>query len=238
MRCGLEGQRNFARRRALRDISPATKVRMNPTNRRRHVLQAAAALAAGIALPAFLPRHALAQSPRRLTPSQTEGPFYPNQALQDADADLLRNGSVDYKGGEPAWVGGVVSDLSGKPVSGAVVEIWQCDHEGVYRHSRSSGSSPMAFQGFGKVQVGADGQYRFRTIRPAHYPGRTPHIHVKVKLGSRELLTTQMYVAGEPSNARDALLRRLDGEERSLLEVPFRRDSDGWQAQFGIVVAA
>lgn len=230
--------RNFTAGPALPDTIHFPKVRMNPSHRRRSVMQAAAALAASIALPTFLPRNALAQSPRRLTPSQTEGPFYPNQALQDADADLLRNGTIDYKGGEPAWVSGVVSDLSGKPVSGAVVEIWQCDHEGVYRHSRSSGSAPMAFQGFGKVQVGADGQYRFRTIRPAHYPGRTPHIHVKVKLGSRELLTTQMYVAGEPANARDALLRRLDAEERSLLEAPFRRDAEGWQAQFGIVVAA
>ena len=232
------GLRNFTRVSTLPDTIHPPKVRMNPPNRRRHVMQAAAALAASMALPNFLVRNALAQTPRRLTPSQSEGPFYPNQAMQDADADLLRNGSVDYKGGEPAWVGGVVSDLSGKPVSGAVVEIWQCDHEGVYRHSRSSGNAPMAFQGFGKVQVGADGQYRFRTIRPAHYPGRTPHIHVKVKLGSRELLTTQMYVAGEPANARDALLRRLDGEERTLLEAPFKRNSDGWQAQFGIVVAS
>lgn len=232
------GLSNLTRVSTLPDTIHPPKVRMSPPNRRRHVMQAAAALAASMALPTFLARNALAQTPRRLTPSQSEGPFYPNQAMQDADADLLRNGSVDYKGGDPAWVSGMVSDLSGKPVSGAVVEIWQCDHEGVYRHSRSSGSAPMAFQGFGKVQVGADGQYRFRTIRPAHYPGRTPHIHVKVRLGSRELLTTQMYVAGEPANARDALLRRLDGEERSLLEAPFKRNGDGWQAQFGIVVAS
>jgi protocatechuate 3,4-dioxygenase beta subunit len=129
----------------------------------------------------------------------------------------------------------VVSDLDGKPVSGAMVEIWQCDHEGVYRHSRSSGNKPMAFQGFGKVQVGADGRYRFRTIKPVPYPGRPPHIHVKIKLGSRELLTTQMYVAGEASNARDFLTRSL-GSDRGLLEAAFTRGSDGWQTEFGIVV--
>jgi protocatechuate 3,4-dioxygenase, beta subunit len=205
---------------------------------RRAALRQSTAVAACIALPTLLLRPAIAQTPRRLTPSQAEGPFYPDQALQDADADLLKNGTVDYKNGESAWVSGSVSDLSGKPVSGAVVEIWQCDAQGVYRHSRSSGSAAMAFQGFGKVQVGADGQYRFRTIKPAPYPGRTPHIHVKVKLGSKELLTTQMYIAGESANGRDALIRRLRDDERSLLEVPFQRGADGWQAQFGIVVAA
>jgi protocatechuate 3,4-dioxygenase beta subunit len=61
---------------------------------------------------------------------------------------------------------------------------------------------------------------------------------VKVKLGSKELLTTQMYVAGDPSNNRDFLTRMLRSEERSMLEVPFQRGSDGWQAQFGIVVSA
>ena len=205
---------------------------------RRSALRLSAALTASLTLPALLLRPAVAQTPRRLTPSQSEGPFYPDQALADADADLLKNGTVDYKGGQPAWVSGMVSDQAGKPISGAVVEIWQCDHDGVYRHSHSSGPAPMAFQGFGKVQVAADGRYRFRTIKPAPYPGRPPHIHVKVKLGGKDLLTTQMYIAGEPTNARDFLLRGLRPEERSLLEVPFTRGLNGLQAEFGIVVAA
>jgi protocatechuate 3,4-dioxygenase, beta subunit len=211
---------------------------MNSAQHRRSALRFSAALAASVALPSLILQPALAQSPRRLTPAQSEGPFYPDQALQDADADLLKNGTVDYANGEPAWVSGVVTDLQGKPVSGAWVEIWQCDHAGVYRHSRSSGSAPMAFQGFGKVQVGADGRYRFRTIKPVPYPGRPPHIHVKVKLGSKELLTTQMYVAGDASNSRDFLTRLLSASDRSLLEAAFNRGSDGWQAQFPIVVAA
>lgn len=204
---------------------------------RRSALRISAAFAASVALPTLMLRPATAQAPRRLTPSQSEGPFYPDQQMQDADADLLKNGNVAYSGGQSAWVSGVVSDLQGKPVSGAVVEIWQCDHEGVYRHSRSSGNAPMAFQGFGKVQVGTDGQYRFRTIKPVPYPGRPPHIHMKVKLGNRELLTTQMYVAGDAANGRDFLTRFLSSTDRSLLEAQFQRGSDGWQAQFPIVVA-
>ena len=210
---------------------------MTNLSTRRSALRLSAALTASVALPALLLHPAMAQTPRRLTPSQSEGPFYPDQALADADADLLKNGTVAYKGGQSAWVSGVVSDQAGRPVSGAVVEIWQCDHEGVYRHSHSSGPAPMAFQGFGKVQVGVDGRYRFRTIKPAPYPGRPPHIHVKVKLGSKELLTTQMYLAGEPANPRDFLLRGLSPQERSLLEVPFTRGLDGLRAEFGIVVA-
>lgn len=211
---------------------------MTPSHPRRHVLRLSAALAVSVALPTLLLRPATAQTPRRRTPSQTEGPFYPDQALQDADADLLKNGSVDYRQGEQAWVSGVVTDMDGKPVAGAQVEIWQCDHEGVYRHSRSSGNKAMAFQGFGKVQVGADGRYRFRTIKPAPYPGRTPHIHVKVKLGNKELLTSQMYIAGESANDRDGLFRRLSAADRSLLEASFAKGDDGWRAEFPIVVAA
>ncbi len=211
---------------------------MTQPSTRRLALRTSAALAAGVALPSLLLHPVYAQTPLRLTPSQSEGPFYPDQALQDADADLLKNGAVAYTGGQPAWVSGVVTDVQGKPVSGAVVEIWQCDHEGVYRHSSMTGNVSRPFQGFGKVQVGADGRYRFRTIKPVAYAGRPPHIHVKVKLGTRELLTTQMYVAGEPANSRDFLVRGLAPEERSLLDAAFSRGQDGWVTDFPLVVKA
>lgn len=177
---------------------------------------------------------------RRLpTPAQTEGPFYPVALPADADADLLRNGTrAPYGGGRPAWVEGTVSDVDGRPVAGAQVEIWQCDEQGHYHHPGDGGRADAAFQGFGRVAVGADGRYRFRTIRPAPYSGRTPHIHVKVKLGARELLTTQLYVEGDPGNARDGIWRRLDAAERAAVTVPFERGTDGLQARFPIVVAA
>jgi len=66
----------------------------------------------------------------------------------------------------------------------------------------------------------ADGGYRFRTIRPVAYPGRTPHIHVKVKAPGADTLTTQMYVAGEPGNARDMVLNQIrDPEARARVIV-------------------
>jgi protocatechuate 3,4-dioxygenase beta subunit len=173
---------------------------------------------------------------RRATPRQTEGPFYPVSLPQDADADLLRNGSLQYTQGQPAWVDGVVSDLEGRPLAGAQVEIWQCDQAGHYHHPGDGGRADPKFQGFGRVTVGSDGRYRFRTIKPVPYSGRTPHIHVKVKLDRRELLTTQLYVEGDPNNERDFLWRNL-GEARSLVTVPFRAGGDGLQASFPIVVA-
>lgn len=199
----------------------------------------AAALLAAPAL--WLPHRVPAQASagaRVPTPSQTEGPFYPVSLPGDSDFDLLRNGGLRYTHGEPAWVEGVVSDLQGRPVAGARVEIWQCDAGGHYHHPGDGGRADPAFQGFGRVTVGADGRYRFRTIRPAAYAGRTPHIHVKVRLGSRELLTTQLYVQGEPGNARDMLWRGLSQPEREAITVPFAPGADGWAAQFPIVVRA
>ncbi|MEJ7928975.1 protocatechuate 3,4-dioxygenase [Ramlibacter sp. AN1015] len=196
-----------------------------------------ALLAALVAMPA-LRLGALAQAaPRRPTPSQTEGPFYPVQLPSDRDHDLLRTGTRQYTGGQPAWLEGEVVDVEGRPVTGAAVEIWQCDEAGHYHHPGDGGRANPAFQGFGRVEVDRQGLYRFRTIRPAPYSGRTPHIHVKVRLGSRELLTTQLYVEGEPRNARDFLWQRLAPADRALVTVPFASTSDGLRAHFPITLA-
>jgi protocatechuate 3,4-dioxygenase beta subunit len=173
----------------------------------------------------------------RGTPAQTEGPFYPVVYPDDSDFDLLRNGALNYPEGEVAWLAGTVRDLAGRPLAGAQVEIWQCDHGGRYHHPGDGDLADRRFQGFGRCPVAADGSYRFRTMRPVAYSGRTPHIHLKVKLGRRELLTTQVYVADDPGNARDFLWRRLDAAGRAVLTVPFVRDGETLRANFPIVVA-
>ncbi|MEO7390640.1 MAG: protocatechuate 3,4-dioxygenase [Ramlibacter sp.] len=174
---------------------------------------------------------------RRATPTQTEGPFYPVRFPEDSDFDLLRNGKLAYGRGQPAWVEGNIADLQGRPVAGAQVEIWQCDDDGHYHHPGDGGKADPSFQGFGRVTVGADGRYRFRTIKPVPYSGRTPHIHVKVKLGARELLTTQMYVEGDSHNERDSLWQRMDPAARAAVTVPFQVTPDGLRASFPIVLA-
>lgn len=175
---------------------------------------------------------------RRPTPSQTEGPFYPVQLPADTDFDLLRNGTLQHQGGDPAWVEGTVADLRGQPLAGATVEIWQCDQSGHYHHPGDGGRADPAFQGFGRVQADAEGRWRFHTLRPVPYSGRTPHIHFKVRQGARELLTTQLYVEGAPGNERDFLWRSLGREDRAALTRPFERGADGWRASFPIFVAA
>ncbi len=204
---------------------------------RRQLLLTGASAALVLATP-FLVRPTRAAQPLTPTPSQTEGPFYPVRLPTDHDADLLRNGSLLYRRGQPAWVEGTVVDVDGQAVSGAVVEIWQCDEDGRYHHPGDGGRADPAFQGFGRMQVGRDGAYRFRTIRPARYSGRTPHIHFKVRLGSHELLTTQLYVEGDPGNERDVLWRRLSPESRRALTVPFEVDGADVRARFPIVVMA
>jgi protocatechuate 3,4-dioxygenase, beta subunit len=211
----------------------------SPMSRAPLLLSRRAAGVALVAAPAVLlgPR-AQPQQPRRATPAQTEGPFYPVQLPADSDADLLRNGPLRYGRGQPATVAGSITDLDGRPLAGVQVEIWQCDDAGHYHHPGDGGQADPAFQGFGRVQADAQGRWRFRTIRPVAYSGRTPHIHVKVRSGPRELLTTQLYVEGDPHNPRDGLWRRLDPQDRAALTVPFRAEVDGLRADFPIVIAA
>jgi protocatechuate 3,4-dioxygenase beta subunit len=146
------------------------------------------------------------------TPGQTEGPFYPVEFPSDVDSDLVRvTGQAARALGQVTLISGRVTDTRGQPKRGAVVEIWQCDANGVYRHPRAPGQGRIdhAFQGYGRTQVDEQGGYRFRTIRPVPYPGRTPHIHFAVHVPGQGRLVTQMYIEGEPLNARDGLLNGI-----------------------------
>jgi protocatechuate 3,4-dioxygenase beta subunit len=204
---------------------------------RRHGLRLAAG-AALLALPA-LSLSVRAQPRLRATPAQTEGPFYPLTLPSDTDADLLTQGPQRYAKGRPAWVEGTLTDLDGRALRGAAVEIWQCDGDGHYHHPGDGGRADPAFQGFGRVDVDAQGRWRFRTLRPVAYGPRAPHIHLKVRLGARELLTTQLYVEGDPGNERDFLWRRLAADERAALTAPYRPVADGHlQARYALAVAA
>lgn len=159
------------------------------------------------------------------TPSQTEGPFYPDKLPLDVDNDLiLISPSTTPAVGSITRLSGRVLDLHGEPIKGVTVEIWQVDSHGVYIHSGSGNkqNADRNFQGFGRFETDSKGAYAFRTVKPVPYPGRTPHIHVKVKKGDRELLCTQCFVKGEPQNERDGVLQSIqDAKQRASVIVPF-----------------
>lgn len=176
------------------------------------------------------------------TPAQTPGPFYPDHLPLDQDNDLvLIKGRMDPAKGTIAHLHGRILGPNGKPVIGAVIEIWQCDANGVYLHTHGGDRAKLdsGFQGFGRFQVGDEGQYRFRTIRPVAYAGRTPHIHVKISHGGTELLTTQCYVAGDPGNERDGILRSIrDEAARKAVLVDFTPigDTGELDARFDVLL--
>ena len=147
-----------------------------------------------------------------VTPSMTEGPFYPDKLPLDTDNDLLiLNDSLTPAVGEITHFGGTVMDRKGNPIRNARVEIWQCDAKGVYIHSKGGPRKKMDtnFQGFGRFTTGIKGEYYFRTIKPVPYAGRTPHIHMAVYVKNKRVLTTQCLIRGNEQNEKDGLYKRI-----------------------------
>jgi len=195
------------------------KIRMKFASR-REVLGAAVAVG-GLAASPF--QRALAAT-ATFTPMQTMGPFYPITRPLDTDADLtVVQGQPGRAQGKIVHLMGRVLDDKGAPVRGAKIELWQCNTHGRYAHPADVNPAPLDpnFQGFGVQTTDADGQYRFKTIKPAAYPIgpmnpdaiRTPHIHFDIA-GANTRLVTQMYFPGESANEADIIFGSLTAEER------------------------
>ena len=189
---------------------------------RRRMLEIAAGCAALLSLKSTGQAAALP-----LTPRQTAGPFFPLSIPADSDNDLVQ--IAGHKGtakGAVTYISGRVLDRDERPLSGVRVEIWQCDANGRYHYVRdASADTPLDenFQGYGQTLTDEKGGYRFRTIRPVPYPGRTPHIHFAVSGPGLARFTTQMYIAGDPLNERDGVLMGVrDPAARARLIVPLR----------------
>ncbi len=163
---------------------------------------------------------------RTATPEQTEGPFYPRVLPVDSDNDLVQmRGSPARAMGTVLHLQGRVLNVSGMPVpGGTTVEIWQCDSRGLYDHPNQARRElrDAAFQGYGSVLTDAAGRYTFRTLVPVAYPGRAPHIHLKVETPETRRLTTQFYLAGDPRNERDFVWRqavRRNPRDQAMIEM-------------------
>ena len=196
---------------------------MNTTDRAFHIrldrrtLLRSLLLATGGVLTNSLYAEALKLTP---TPWQTEGPYYPDHLPLDQDNDLVRvKDDSQSAAGIITNFGGRLLNADGKPLDGASIELWQSDNNGCYIHSRGTqrGKERDAhFQGFGKITTNAKGEYRFRTIKPGLYTGRTRHFHIAVVQNGKRVLTTQLYLAGEPQNERDGILRGIRDEAQRL----------------------
>lgn len=159
------------------------------------------------------------------TPSQTEGPFYPDHMPLDTDNDLIViNDGLTPAVGEITHLSGKILDSRGEPLRNALVEIWQADNNGAYLHSKTGNAErrDKNFQGFGRFMTGSSGEYYFRTIKPVPYPGRTPHIHFAVKMKGHEKWTTQCYIKDHPGNPKDGIYNSIkDAKQREAVTIDF-----------------
>jgi protocatechuate 3,4-dioxygenase beta subunit len=172
----------------------------------------------------------------RPTLSEVTGPGPAMSAITDEDSDLTRNaGTGGAPIGERIIVTGRVLDADGDPVPETLIEIWQANAAGRYRHLVDQHHAPLDpnFLGVGRCLTDAQGVYRFTTIKPGAYPWlnhenawRPAHIHFSL-FGSSWLarLITQMYFAGDPLHALDPILSSVPtAEARARLVAAYAHD--------------
>jgi len=171
------------------------------------------------------PRQPLILLPKALL--QCEGPVFGHSIVTASDSDLTGQ-HADKPVGEPIIVHGRVLDEDGRPVRGALVEVWQANAAGRYRHRADQSGMPLDpnFSGAGRVLTDASGRYEFRTIKPGPYPWknhynawRPAHIHFSLfGAGILSRLVTQMYFPGDPLQPLDPIFNSIaDKDARNRL---------------------
>ena len=178
------------------------------------------------------------------TLSELTGPVYGHNPIGPTDNDLTSH-FADPPQGERIIVAGRVVDEDGRGVSNALVEIWQTNAAGRYRHSRDNHLAPLDpnFLGAGRAITGEAGNYRFVTIRPGAYPWRNhanawrpAHIHFSLfgpALVTR--LVTQMYFPGDPLIPLDPVLQSIpdaDARERLVSQFDLPLTEPEWALGF------
>jgi protocatechuate 3,4-dioxygenase beta subunit len=183
-----------------------------------------------------------------VTGFQIDGPFYPLALPPEQDADLTQLAAgAGRAAGEVIEVAGQVRDAACRPLAGCIIEVWQADMHGRYAHPLDEARGrPLDanFQGYARMATDKDGVYRLLTVKPGSYVAigdwvRPPHIHFKVHAPFNPSLTTQMYFAGDPLNAKDLLQASLSPEQKANLQVAFdAKRADGVRTgRFDIVLA-
>jgi protocatechuate 3,4-dioxygenase beta subunit len=179
--------------------------------------------------------------PQRLT--EVTGPVLGEDRVTAADADLtLRNGGEAV--GQRILVHGRVLDSGGRPVPDALIEIWQANAGGRYRHVVDSFPAPLDphFDGLGRVVTDSLGRYEFMTIKPGAYPWGNHHnawrpAHIHMSLFGRaftQRLVTQMYFPGDPLFGQDPIYNAIPDEarHRAVSRFSLERSQDNWALAF------
>ena len=175
------------------------------------------------------PSRPLVTLPEELHP--LDGPVFGEDALRELDHDLTRQ-HKDEPIGERITVSGRVLDEDGRPLRGSLVEIWQANACGRYKHQRDQHPAPLDpnFSGAGRCLTDDEGRYRFVTVKPGPYPWgnhpnawRPAHIHFSVfGRAFTQRLVTQMYFPGDPLFPYDPIFNSVrDPRSRELLLARF-----------------
>jgi protocatechuate 3,4-dioxygenase beta subunit len=191
--------------------------------------------------------------PRVETLSELTGPVYGYSDVTELDADLTLNARVNGEPlGERIIVTGKVLDEYNRPVPNALVEVWQANTAGRYRHHNDQHDAPLDpnFSGGGRCMTNNKGEYRFVTLRPGAYPWgnhynawRPAHIHFSV-FGRNFLsrLVTQMYFPGDPLQPLDPIFNSVpdeNGRNRLISIYDHEVTQEAWALgfRFDIVLA-
>ena len=160
------------------------------------------------------------------TPSEIEGPFFPNELPKDSDFDLTQiKGNKGIAKGEVVFISGKVQDAKNNPLKNSVIILWQANSKGRYTHPRDKmNTSPIDpnFQGVATIKSDEKGEFRFKTIIPGSYRAaknwmRPPHLHFNISKQGYKELTTQMYFPDNQLNKKDHLLNRKNIKERAFM---------------------
>ncbi|MDE3081080.1 MAG: protocatechuate 3,4-dioxygenase subunit beta [Paracoccaceae bacterium] len=167
------------------------------------------------------PHRALIALPSTL--SEETGPVFGRDMLGEMDNNLILNFTGQPAVGERIIMHGRVLDENARPVPGVLLEIWQANAGGRYRHKKDGYAAPLDpnFGGCGRTVTNEDGRYEFLTIRPGAYPWpngvndwRPMHIHVSVfGYGFGQRLITQMYFEGDPLIKRCPIVNTIPSQE-------------------------
>ena len=175
----------------------------------------------------------------RFTPEATIGPFYPGAFLTHIPQDLWTVAPLvaHHPQGQPIVVVARFVDSLKRPVPSLVVEFWQANAHGRYRHPQDQSEAPLdpQFDGFARLRTSDEGVTRFYTIKPgAHSVGRggaearAPHLRLTIFASGIDRLLTQVFFDDEPSNQADPVLRSIsDPCVRERLVAKRRRTSAG-----------